>query len=82
MSETTQQEDTKPLVGEVSDVVKAIGAETIAASIESARIEQEAICGYGLVVKSTRETHTRDAQGRDIYEIFATFEPAMTNGDA
>lgn len=69
----------KPLIGEVSDVVKAIGVDAIATSIENARLEQELICGYPLVVKSTRETHMRDAQGRDIYEIYATFEPAVTD---
>ena len=60
--------------------------EDFAASIEAARAEQEAICGYALQVKSTRQTHMQDVHGRDIYEVFATFEPipagpVTTGGD-
>lgn len=74
-------ENTRPLVGEVSSVVDAIGEQNIAASIEAGRVEQEMICGYPLVTKASRYTHMRDAQGRDIYEIFATYAPAA-EGDA
>lgn len=70
-----------PLVSDVSSVVQAIGEQNIAASIEAGRLEQEMICGYPLVTKATRYTHMRDAQGRDVYEIFATYAPAG-EGDA
>ncbi len=45
-------------------------------SVEDCRLEQEAICGYPLKVKNLRQTHMQDEKGRDVYEVFATFEPA------
>lgn len=68
-------EDTQPLVGEVKSQFTYGDPESYAALVETAREEQEAMCGYPLVVKSTRQVETRDIQGRLVIEVFATFAP-------
>lgn len=71
----------KPLIGDVKTQFTFGKEEDFAAAIEAARLEQEAICGYALVVKSTRQTHYQEPAEdgktmRDVYEVFATFAPA------
>jgi len=73
------------LGGEVSTQFTYGTPADYAASVEAARLEQQLICGYMLRVISLRQTHTRDDQGRDIYEVFAKFGPVeekpWTEGD-
>ena len=52
--------------------------EEQAAKLEEARVEQEQMAGYPLVIRHTRQTHYIDDKGRDIYEMWAVFAPAPT----
>lgn len=63
------------LGGEVATQFTFGRPEDYAASVEAARVEQEAMCGYALQVKALRQTHMQDEKGRDVYEVFATFGP-------
>lgn len=47
-----------------------------AEKLELARIDQEAMAGYPLIVRHTRQTHYIDDKGRDVYEVWAVFAPA------
>jgi hypothetical protein len=49
--------------------------EEQAAALEAARFEQSQMAGYEVMVASTRQTHYVDADGKDVYEIWATFKP-------
>jgi hypothetical protein len=69
-------EDTQPLVGDVKSQFKYGDPESFNALLETAREEQEAMCGYPLVVKSVRQSEMRDEQNRLVIEVFATFAPA------
>jgi hypothetical protein len=53
-------------------------AEEQAGRLEQARQEQEAMAGYPLVIKNTRQTHYINDKGVDVYEVWATFAPAPT----
>lgn len=64
------------LGGDVSTQFMFGKPEDFVDSVEVCRLEQEAICGYPLKVKNLRQTHMQDEKGRDVYEVFATFEPA------
>lgn len=64
------------LGGDVNTEFKFGKLEDYAASIEVARLEQEMMVGYPLVLKGARQTHMQDDKGRDVYEVFATFAPA------
>lgn len=63
------------LGGNVSTVVKYIGMENLHASMHAAQLEQEAICGYPLIITKTRTTKTKDVNNNDVYEVYATFSP-------
>lgn len=69
-------QDIQPLIGDVTSQFTFGKPEDYTASVEQARLEQEAMVGYALVVRSLRQSHTIDEKGRDIYEVFATFAPA------
>jgi len=43
--------------------------------LEEARLEQEQIAGYALMVRHVRQTHYIDDKGQDIYEVWAVFAP-------
>jgi hypothetical protein len=49
--------------------------EEQAQRLEAARAEQEAMAGYPLQVASVRQTHYIDKDGKDVYEVWATFSP-------
>lgn len=72
--------DMQPLVGDVtSQFVIAMGindTEALARHIEATRQDQEAMCGYALVLKGTRTAEYRDEKDRRVIEVFATFAPA------
>jgi len=70
-------EATQPLVGETKTVFSYGKPEDFGASVEQARADQEELVGVPMQLKvgSMRQTHMIDAQGRDVYEVFATFEP-------
>ncbi len=66
----------QPLVGDVMSQFLVADPEKFAERVEVARQEQEAMVGYPLVVKSIRQTESRDQQNRLVIEVFATFAPA------
>lgn len=43
--------------------------------LEEARLEQEAMAGYPLMIRHVRQTHYIDDKGQDIYEVWAVFAP-------
>jgi hypothetical protein len=63
------------LGGDVSTQFTFGREEDFAASINAAREEQEAICGYPLMLVKSRQTHMKDVNGNDVYEVYATFGP-------
>lgn len=69
-------EAVQPLVGNVTTQFVFGKPEDYAVCIEQNRLEQEAMVGYPLVVKGVRQTHTVNEHGHDVYEVFATYEPA------
>ncbi len=79
-------EEIKPLIGDVQTQFKFGKPEDFHTATEAARLEQEAMVGYPLVFKSTRQTHYVDDKGHDVYEVFATFAPRppdpIVGGDA
>ena len=68
----------QPLIGTVQTQFVVINGDPydLGPSIDAARVEQEAMCGYELVVSSWRHTETRNARGDIEIEVFATFAPA------
>lgn len=68
--------DVMPLVGDVQSQFLVGKSELMVESIERARKEQEDMCGYPLVLKSTRQVEMRDEKDRLVIEVFATFAPA------
>jgi hypothetical protein len=68
--------DIQPLIGDVQSQFLVGKTELMAQSIERAREDQEAMCGYPLVVKSTRMVEMRDEKDQLVIEVFATFAPA------
>ena len=50
--------------------------EEQADKLELARIDQEAMAGYPLIIVGTKQTHYIDQNGKDVYEVWATFKPA------
>ncbi len=68
--------DIQPLVGDVSSQFLVGKSEAMLERIEVARQEQEAMCGYPLVLKGTRQVEMRDEKDRLVIEVFATFAPA------
>lgn len=66
----------QPLVGDVMSQFILVDPERLAKQIEAVREEQEAMCGYALVLKGTRQTEMIDAHNRRVIEVFATFAPA------
>ncbi len=67
--------DTNTLGGAVTSHFTFGKPEDYAPSVEASRVEQEQICGYALQVKNLKQTHYQDDKGRDVYEVWATFEP-------
>jgi hypothetical protein len=49
--------------------------EQMEEAIGKCRLAAEQDTGVPMQLKGTRQTHYHDAEGRDIYEIWATFEP-------
>lgn len=72
---------TQPLVGDVKTQFVVVNGDPhdLSASINAARLEQEAMCGYPLVIASWRHTEVRNARGDLEIEVFATFAPAEQN---
>jgi hypothetical protein len=66
----------QPLVGDVMSQFILVDPERLSKQIEAVREEQEAMCGYALVLKGTRQTEMIDANNRRVIEVFATFAPA------
>jgi hypothetical protein len=65
-------EGDKPLVSDVTvQLIWLPGSTSLEFALEAACIDQEAMVGYPLKLKSWRETQT----GGDRREVFATFEP-------
>lgn len=50
--------------------------EEQSAKLEEARLEQEGMAGYPLIVRHVRQTHYIDDKGQDVYEVWAVFAPA------
>lgn len=70
-------ENTQPLVGgETKTLFKYSNADDFAEKCEAARREAEEMVGYPLVMKGQRQTYMKDDQGRDVFEVYATFVPA------
>lgn len=71
------------LGGEVKSQFTFGKPEDFAAAADAARREQEEICGYALVlVGNLRQTQTKDRNGNDVFEVFATFAPALSSSPA
>jgi hypothetical protein len=69
--------DLQPLVGDVKTQFVVVNGDPhdLGPNIEAARAEQEAMCGYPLVVDSWRHTEMRNERGDIEIEVFATFAP-------
>ena len=68
----------QPLIGDVKSQFILVDAEQMQRQINAVREEQEAMCGYALVLKSTRTSEFLDEKDRRVIEVFATFAPAQT----
>lgn len=68
-----------PLGGDIHAQYTADTFEGLAPAQEACRVEQEAMCGYELVVKMTKQTHytvpNEDGTQREVFEVFVTFGP-------
>ena len=65
----------QPLVGDVKSQFEC-PLDGVDESVEAARLEQEAMCGYPLVVKSVRAVDVMNTQNQRVYDVYATFAPA------
>lgn len=69
--------DLQPLVGDVKTQFVS-PPEELHRRIEDARVEQEAMCGYPLVLQGSRTVEMRDDKtGQLVIEVYATFAPAV-----
>jgi hypothetical protein len=68
-------DETQPLVGDVKSQFLLNDTEHMSRQIEAARLDQEAMCGYPLVLKGTRTHEFLDEKDRRVIEVFATFGP-------
>ena len=63
------------LGGDVSTQFTYGKPEDFADAIAKAKAEQEALCGYKLIVTKVRQADMLDSNGARIVEVFATFSP-------
>lgn len=73
----------KPLIGDVTvQFICPANNDALADKLEAARIEQQEICGYPLVLAVRRQIQLKDLSGDDFFEVFATFAPRVNQDGA
>jgi hypothetical protein len=79
LTEPTQEPAKEPLLeGKPGEYLAMFSSpELMEAAIAKAKVSAESDTGLPMKVKSTRQTHYHDKDGRDIYELWATFEPVL-----
>lgn len=66
----------KPLIGNVTvQFTCPATTDDVLAHIEANRVEQEEVNGYPLVFLRRNMMKLQDADGKEYYEVFATYAP-------
>lgn len=70
-------EEFTPLGSELKAHFAYGSIEEQAGKLELARQEQSAMAGKEMFVSNVSHTHYVDANGKDVYEVWATFKPVV-----